>query len=58
MYDALRTEHITFFFVFLFFRDGALRHMEVPRLGVSLELQPPAYARAAATRDPSPVFEL
>ena len=29
--------------------------MEVPRLGVELELQPPAYARATATPDPSRV---
>ena len=27
------------------------QHMEVPRLGVKSELQPPAYATAAATRD-------
>ena len=32
--------------------------MEVPRLGVELELQPPAYARATATPDPSLVFDL
>ena len=29
------------------------RHMEVPRLGVELELQLLAYTRATATRDPS-----
>ena len=34
------------------------RHMEVPRLGVESELQPPAYARATATRDPSRVCNL
>ena len=27
--------------------------MEVPRLGVELELQPPAYTTATATPDPS-----
>src|SRR5512134_854213 len=32
--------------------------MEVPRLGVESELQPPAYARATATRDPSRVCNL
>ena len=34
------------------------QHMEVPRLGVELELQPPAYATAIATRDPSHVCDL
>ena len=29
-------------------------HMEVPRLGVESELKPPAYARATATRIPTP----
>ena len=33
-------------------------HMEVPRLGVESELQPLAYARATATRDPSRVCNL
>ena len=32
--------------------------MEVPRLGVQLELQMPAYATAGATRDPSRVCDL
>ena len=32
--------------------------MEVPRLGVQLELQLPAYARAPATPDPSRVCDL
>ena len=36
-------------FVFYF----APRHREVPRLGVELELQLPAYTTATATRDPS-----
>ena len=35
-----------------------LRHMEVPRLGVKLELQPLAYARATATWDLSQVCNL
>ena len=37
-----------FFFVFLGLH---LQHMEVPRLGVELELQPPAYATATAIPD-------
>ena len=32
--------------------------MEVPRLGVKLELQLPAYATAIATQDPSHVCDL
>ena len=32
--------------------------MEVPRLGVESELQPPAYTVATATRDPSRVCDL
>ena len=32
--------------------------MEVPRLGVELELQPLAYPRATATRDPSRICNL
>ena len=35
-----------------------LRHMEVPRLGVQLELQLPAYATATATSDPSHACDL
>jgi len=44
-----------FFFVFL---GPNLRHMEVSRLGVQLELQPPVYATATATRDPRQVCDL
>ena len=36
---------------------AALRHMEVPRLGVKLESQLPAYATAPATQDPSHVCD-
>ena len=32
--------------------------MEVPRLGVELELQQPAYTTATATRDPSQLCDL
>ena len=34
------------------------RHREVPRLGVQLELQLPAYTTATATRDPSLIYDL
>ena len=44
---------------FFFFFLGLLpQHIEVPRLGVQLELQLPAYARAIATWDPSQVCDL
>ena len=33
-------------------------HMEVPRLGVELKLQPPAYATATAPSDPSHLCDL
>ena len=36
-----------------FFSRLHLRHMEVPGLGVELELQLPAYAMAPATPDPN-----
>ena len=39
----------TFFFLGLY-----PQHMEVPRLGIELELQPPAYATATATAMPDP----
>jgi len=32
--------------------------MEIPRLGVQLELQLPAYTTATATQDPSHVWDL
>ena len=47
-----------FFFFFFVFSGLHLQHMEVPRLGVELELQLPAYATAIATPDPSCVCDL
>ena len=44
-----------FFFVFLGLH---LQHMEVPRLGIKLELQLLAYTTATAMWDPSHVFNL
>ena len=38
-----------FFFFFFVFLGPYLRHMEVSRLGVELELQQPAYTTATAT---------
>ena len=47
-----------FFFFFLLFLGLYPRHLEVPRLGVELELQLPAYATAAAVQDLSHVCDL
>ena len=38
-------------FFFLFFLQPHPRHMDIPRLGVELELQVPAYATATAMLD-------
>ena len=45
-------------FVLFCFLGLHLWHMEVPRLGVKLELQLPAYATATAMPDPRPVWDL
>ena len=45
-----------FFFFFFFFLGSHPQHMEVPRLGVKLELQLPA--TATATQDASGIFDL
>ena len=39
--------------LFFFLLGPHLWHMEIPRLGVELELQLPAYTTATATPDPS-----
>ena len=44
-----------FFFCFL---GLCLGHMEVPGLGIELELQLPAYTTATATQDPSCICDL
>ena len=41
-------------FFLSFFLQLHLQHMEVPRLGVELELQLPAFATATAIPDPQP----
>ena len=43
---------------FLFLGGQHLRHMEVPRLGVKLELQLQAYTTATAITDPSHICDL
>ena len=50
---------LSLFFFFFFVSLGPhLLHMEVPRLGVESELQPPVYTAATATWDPSHVCDL
>ena len=51
------SQHNSFFFLF-FFLCQHRRHIEVPRLWVKSELQPPAYITATATLDPSCICEL
>ena len=46
--------YLFIYFVLLPFLGPLLWHMEIPRLGVKLEPQPLAYARATATRDLKP----
>ena len=49
---------VFWFFVLVYFLGPHPQYMEVPRLGVELELQLPAYTTATATRDPSHVCDL
>ena len=49
---------VIFFFFFFFFLGLYLWHMEIPRLGVELELQLLAYTTAMAMPDPSHVCDL
>ena len=42
-----------FYFFFFCFLGSHLRHMDVPRLRIESELQPPAYTTATAPPDPS-----
>ena len=46
------------FVLFFAFLGLQLQHTEVPRLGVQLELQLPAYATATAMRHPNRAFDL
>ena len=48
----------SFFFFFFHFLGPHLWHMQVPRLGVELELQLPTYTTATATPDSSLVCDL
>ena len=46
------------YFYFFVFLGPHLWHMEVPRLGIKLELWPPAYTIARAMPDPSRMCDL
>ena len=46
------------FLSFCYFCGPLQRHMEVPRLGVQSEREPPAYTTATATQDPSRICKL
>ena len=46
-----RQSRNSFFFLFFCFLGPHMWHMEVPRIGVELELQLPAYTTATAMRD-------
>ena len=46
-----------YYFVFWPFLGPLLQHMEVPRLGVQSELQPPAYGGATATWASKPCLQ-
>ena len=48
----------TRFLIFIYFLRLHLKHMEVPQLGVELELQLPAYTTATTTGDLSHICDL
>ena len=54
------TAFVPFYFIFYFCVSLGphVQHMEVPKLGVELELQLPTYTTATAMWDPSGVCEL
>ena len=52
-----RTVLFIYLFIYLFI-FGLSRAMEVPRLGVKLELQPLAYTTATEMPDPSHIYDL
>ena len=49
---------LTTSFFFFCFLGLQVRHMEVPRLGVELELQRPAYPTATPMPELNPIFNL
>ena len=57
-YKLIERKTFADFVCLLYFLGPHLQHMEVPRLGVELELQLLAYATAIATWDPSRICDL
>ena len=58
LHNHIKQGSFFFFFLFWSFQGPQPWHMEVPRLGVELELQLPAYTRVTATRDLSHICDL
>ena len=59
MFSSIGSIFLAFFSFFFFgFLGPYLWHMEVPRLGVELELQVLAYTTATAMGDPSHICDL
>ena len=58
LFSVNHTHWVSLFFFSFFFLGLLLWHMEIPRLGVELELQPLAYTTAIAMRDPSRICDL
>ena len=59
-FEKLKTIQACGLFIYLFisFLGPHLQHMEVPRLGVELELQPLAYTTTIAKWNPSLIWDL
>ena len=53
-----KTKSLNLFIYLFYFLWPHLRHMEVPRVGIGLELQLPAYITATATPDLSCISDL
>ena len=58
IFSLMVSSSSSFFFFFFVFLGLHMQYMEVPKLGVELELLPLAYATAAATQDPSHICDL
>ena len=51
-------KHFCVYYLHIHFLGPYLQHMEVPRIGVELEVQLLAYTKATAAQDPSSVCDL
>ena len=57
VYGLIKCFLLSRLFFFLLFRATPVRHMELPRAGVEMELQLLAYTTATATPDPSYFYD-